>query len=230
MNTKEIIQYLSFGAILYMVYIMNRNNTIKNEGEVGDDTIPDTHQQILNDTEIDTEIGDLLNHPPTAIIEEPSQNTVTDSAALHPETLKGGYPSTMDGDGLGSLDQAFKALKPDVDQKFNTRNNLWVATKDLLPDDLTDEEGNKLLSIWESVNPNAVSEELRKKNFLFVNQQTLGVSTVNTSNKNSNLGLRSEPPNPRVQVSPWNNSSIDEVDHFRKEMTIGGSIGNKWTQ
>ena len=38
----------------------------------------------------------------------------------------------------------------------------------------------------------------------------VGVNTVGQSLRNANLNLRAEPPNPRVQVSPWMNTTIDE--------------------
>ena len=37
----------------------------------------------------------------------------------------------------------------------------------------------------------------------------VGVNTVGQSLRNANLNLRAEPPNPRVAVSPWLNSTID---------------------
>ena len=37
----------------------------------------------------------------------------------------------------------------------------------------------------------------------------IGTNTVGQSLRNANLNLRAEPPNPRVQVSPWMNSTID---------------------
>ena len=36
--------------------------------------------------------------------------------------------------------------------------------------------------------------------------------------RNANLNLRAEPPNPRIQVSPWMNSTID-VDLGRKPLS-----------
>lgn len=35
-----------------------------------------------------------------------------------------------------------------------------------------------------------------------------GVDTVSNSTRNSNLQIRSEPPNPKLSVGPWNNSTI----------------------
>lgn len=45
-----------------------------------------------------------------------------------------------------------------------------------------------------------------------------GVNTVGQSLRNANLNLRAEPPNPRVMVSPWMNSTID-ADLSRKPLS-----------
>ena len=45
-----------------------------------------------------------------------------------------------------------------------------------------------------------------------------GVNTVGQSLRNANLNLRAEPPNPRVMVSPWMNSTIDS-DLARKPLS-----------
>ena len=45
-----------------------------------------------------------------------------------------------------------------------------------------------------------------------------GVNTIGQSLRNANLNLRAEPPNPRVQVSPWMNSTIDR-DLSRKPLS-----------
>ena len=47
-----------------------------------------------------------------------------------------------------------------------------------------------------------------------------GVDTVGGSLRNPNLQIRSEPPNPRSQVSPWLNSTI-EPDLMRVPLELG---------
>jgi len=48
----------------------------------------------------------------------------------------------------------------------------------------------------------------------------LGVDTVGSSLRNANRQLRSEPANPQVKVSPWNQTTI-EADMNRRELEIG---------
>lgn len=50
--------------------------------------------------------------------------------------------------------------------------------------------------------------------------QLSGIDTVGGTLRNANLQLRSEPPNPRAQVSPWSNSTI-EPDLMRVPLELG---------
>lgn len=81
-----------------------------------------------------------------------------------------------------------------------------LTAEDLLPNDAAN-------SKFSQVNP-AGQGDVDGRNFL---QSTYhqGLNTVGSSLRNANRQLRSEPPNPSVQVSPWNMSSIDSDLHRR---------------
>jgi hypothetical protein len=49
-----------------------------------------------------------------------------------------------------------------------------------------------------------------------------GINTVGTSLRNANLQLRSEPANPRMNIGPWNNSTITS-DSNRRDLEIGSN-------
>lgn len=70
---------------------------------------------------------------------------------------------------------------------------------------------------WGNINP--ASGDLRGVNVLSAGHLA-GINTVGSSLRNSNLQLRSEPPNPRHSVSPWMNTTI-EPDLERKSLEIG---------
>jgi hypothetical protein len=57
---------------------------------------------------------------------------------------------------------------------------------------------------------------LAGQNFLEVAQQ-LGVDTQGSSMRNANYQIRSDPPNPRTNVGPWANSTI-ESDLLRRPL------------
>ena len=48
----------------------------------------------------------------------------------------------------------------------------------------------------------------------------IGINTVGQSLRNANLQLRSEPPNPQLNVGPWNQSTITS-DTARRPLEIG---------
>jgi hypothetical protein len=48
----------------------------------------------------------------------------------------------------------------------------------------------------------------------------IGVDTIGSTLRNANQQIRSEPPNPQMIVSPWNNTTI-EPDAFRQPLEVG---------
>lgn len=81
------------------------------------------------------------------------------------------------------------------------QNSLKPA--DLLPEGEADDIQN-----FQDSNVTASEGILKGVNFLDAGFH-IGVNTVGQSLRNANLNLRAEPPNPRIQVSPWMNSTID---------------------
>ena len=86
-----------------------------------------------------------------------------------------------------------------------------LNAEDLLPGDSN--------STWAQVNPSGQGE-LGDVNFLDAGHH-VGVNTVGQSLRNANRQLRSEPANPQVKVSPWQQTTI-EPDTNRRPMEIGG--------
>lgn len=79
-----------------------------------------------------------------------------------------------------------------------------LTPSELLPKDMN--------SIWAQQNPMGTGS-LKGKNFLSAGA-LIGVNTVGQSLRNANKQLRSEPPNPQVPVSIFNQSTISpDVSH-----------------
>jgi len=79
-----------------------------------------------------------------------------------------------------------------------------LTPSELLPKDMN--------SIWAEQNPMGPGS-LKGKNFLSAGA-LIGVNTVGQSLRNANLQLRSEPANPQVQISVFNQSTIaPDVSH-----------------
>jgi len=85
-----------------------------------------------------------------------------------------------------------------------------IDPTELLPKDTNSE--------WANVNP--ASNDLKNVNMLNPSQ-LIGINTVGSSLRNANYQVRSEPANPRVNVGPWNTSTID-ADTLRRPLEIGG--------
>ena len=76
----------------------------------------------------------------------------------------------------------------------------------LTPDDLLPTDKNKQIQDFNNANPTGEGI-LKGVNFLDAGFH-VGVNTVGQSLRNANLQLRSEPSNPQVYVSPWQNTTI----------------------
>ena len=88
----------------------------------------------------------------------------------------------------------------------------------LKPDDLLPQDKKNDVNNFDKEYP--VSEGILKGvNFLEAGYQ-VGVNTVGQSLRNANQQLRSEPPNPQVNVSPWQNTTIGP-DLARRPLEAG---------
>jgi hypothetical protein len=98
------------------------------------------------------------------------------------------------------LNEQYKPIDYDISPVPNDcfpRDKL--TAEDLLPKDASN-------SKWAQVNP-AGQGELKNQNFLTAGYH-VGINTVGTTLRNSNMQIRSEPPNPQTKVSPWNQTTI----------------------
>lgn len=87
-----------------------------------------------------------------------------------------------------------------------------LTPEELLPMDAANSE-------WAQVNPTGQGN-VKNQNFL-TSGYHMGINSVGSTLRNSNMQLRSEPPNPREKVSPWMQSTI-EPDLNRKPLEING--------
>ena len=119
----------------------------------------------------------------------------------------------MNGDLVGEGNQAQFSNNPAVQQ---LRQAACFPKEMLTPEELKPQDNS---SLWAQVNP-AGEGSLKGRSFLQAGHN-IGINTVGQTMRNSNLQIRSEPPNPQVSVSPWNQTTI-EPDTARKPLEIGG--------
>ena len=90
------------------------------------------------------------------------------------------------------------------------------ARKQLKPEQLLPKDNEA--GAWSKVNPKGKGS-LAFKNFIDAGYH-LGINTVGQSLRNANLQIRSEPSNPQVPVSIWQNSTISP-DANRRDFEVG---------
>lgn len=103
----------------------------------------------------------------------------------------------------------FTQAKPDNTDSCFPRDTL--TPEDLLPKDAAN-------SKWAQANP-AGQGDVKDQNFLTAGFH-IGVNTIGQTMRNPNYQLRSEPSNPKMNLSPWNQSTI-EYDDSRRFFEIG---------
>lgn len=85
-----------------------------------------------------------------------------------------------------------------------------VDPMDLLPKDVN--------SQWAQLNPTGAGD-LKGVNLLSAGA-LIGIDTIGNTLRNANLQVRSEPPNPQLNVGPWNNTTI-APDLMRVPLELG---------
>jgi hypothetical protein len=90
----------------------------------------------------------------------------------------------------------------------------------LKPEDLLPQEQSKAIKEFNTAQP--IGEGILQGVNLLTSGSHIGVNTIGQSLRNANLQLRSEPPNPQVNVSPWQNSTISP-DLPRRPLEVGES-------
>ena len=90
------------------------------------------------------------------------------------------------------------------------------------PSDLLPADAN---SQWSSLNPSTVNQgDMLAADMLQAGYHT-GLDTIGQSMKNANLQERSDPPIPKQNVGPWNQST-NEPDVFRRPLEIGSGAAS----
>lgn len=112
-------------------------------------------------------------------------------------------------EGFDTLTPAPVPLK-DAEKPANCYPKDQINPQELLPNDPN--------SKWAQVNPMGQGD-IAGKNYLSAGA-LIGVNTIGQSMRNANYQLRSDPPNPQVKVSIWNQSTI-EPDINRRSLEIG---------
>jgi len=161
---------------------------------------------VESDSELDFNDPDYYNYEPV-VNENGLEDEVTDApvedasnTVENVETEPVKVDNGLDISGLDASD-SFHMLDSN---ETNTMGNAKLNPADLLPQDSKNMEGQNFLTAS-----------------LSKSEQIIGVPTQ-TQRSRKNYDLRSSPPNPQVEVSPWNMSTM-EPDTGRLSFEIGQS-------
>ena len=122
----------------------------------------------------------------------------------------GGVPMPVDDSSVyNQLDSVAASSSSSIGLPPNCSGQSNISPADLLPKDNNSSWNLKPMGSGDFLGVN-----LLNAGYL------IGVDTIGSSLRNANLQVRSEPPNPQLQVSPWMNTTI-EPDPFRAPLEIG---------
>ena len=116
---------------------------------------------------------------------------------------------------FASTGPAFSVLPPPVYESSHRIPSSCSQPNIQNPAELLPRDSN---SQWAQLNPSGKGE-LANVNLLKAGYH-IGLDTIGQSLRNANLQIRSEPPNPQLNVGPWNTSTI-EPDFMRPPLEIG---------
>jgi hypothetical protein len=124
--------------------------------------------------------------------------------------LSNGLISASEAQGQNEVQQAVSGLG-------RTPSTCYPQQK-LRPEDLLPTDENKAIQEFNIAKP--VGEGILQGVNMLNASYHVGINTVGQSLRNANRQLRSEPPNPQVNVSPWMNTTINP-DLPRRPLEIG---------
>jgi len=200
--TLAIIIILGLVAIFLIYWFAIRNKSsssyVKQQENMTNEDENDEEQQE----------GDTTENFDVRMREDENKKRFSEAQNFPPESKR-----PMNGDLVGEGNQAQFSNNPAVQQ---LRQAACFPKEMLTPEELKPQDNS---SLWAQVNP-AGEGSLKGRSFLQAGHN-IGINTVGQTMRNANLQIRSEPPNPQVSVSPWNQTTI-EPDTARKPLEIGG--------
>lgn len=211
-------------AIFLMYQLLCKNNNKMSGGDnyasvenvdnvdkdVDDVDIIESDTELESNTDLDFNDPDYRNYEPVVEnVQENVVNTMQDNVVQNEpeekieETNVEKSTNNFDIGGLEDTDNYYMLNNNEVSDNANNRNNK-LNPSELLPADSKNMEGNNFLTAS-----------------LSKSEQIIGIPTQ-TQRSRKNYDLRSAPPNPQVEVSPWNMSTM-EPDTGRLTFEIGQS-------
>jgi hypothetical protein len=136
----------------------------------------------------------------------------SDSKGLMMDAMETGTPS----DASASASAATPSVASAPDMSSVTQGRTITDPKDLLPADAN--------SQWAALNPVSMNQNDILAADMLQAGYHIGLDTIGQSMKNPNLQLRSDPPIPKQNVGPWNQSTYEpDISHRPLEIGSGAA-------
>ncbi len=193
LDNENVRMGLIVAAVLVVLYLLYRYSK------------PHTGEDIIN--KIEKEFFENSN-----VIESPTEDETQSTEVVQ----QANDQSVMPSEAWGQNEQP-RPVEMNQNNLMNGQIPSECYPKDVLQSaDLLPRDSD---STWAQVNPNGQGA-LGDQNFLNSGYH-IGINTVGQTLRNASYDLRSTPPNPQAQVSPWAQSTI-EPDINRRQFEIGG--------
>ena len=214
METRDIVLSLLIVivgvGIFYLLDPTMAGLLKKHEGFSSDNSMD---EQVIPESEMD---APGVNSPTMNHVSGPSEEYENANAPYAESTPEGPSANGEQPNNNDDVVEGFDTLTPapmpfkDAEKPANCYPKDQINPQELLPNDPN--------SKWAQVNPMGQGD-IAGKNYLSAGA-LIGVNTIGQSLRNANYQLRSDPPNPQVKVSIWNQATI-EPDVNRRSLEIG---------
>jgi hypothetical protein len=214
-----IIAIVVIGGIIY--WINNNNKPIPNEGTINKSAPMSAIPRVLNtrksDDMSDSIVDELLSQ------RDESGESINGSAGYF-------MGSDSKSDDYGRFDGYLqkkqlnmkKTEEPYCDDTYDNRDFSYKKKRFTrrTPEDVKDLfDVDKMLpqeieNDWFDTEPLQTTKKVKSASLIHPKVH-MGVNTVGSSLKNGSLDIRGDIPNPKINISPWNNSTIEPDTNIR---------------
>lgn len=215
---KMVLMVAVVALLAYLIYFFVNESDSDNNNNV----VNSSNNLPVDDEDLSNQLSGVFNNvdvPDVTDVPDMPQNNNVEEGFAHCDgghKVNEGFANVEPSEQLGGNEQP-KGLGAVESTQLNQLPSECYPKDVLTSADLLPRDAN---SKFAQVAPSGQGS-LGDKNFLTAGFH-VGINTVGQSLRNANLQLRSDPPNPQVKVSPWNQTTI-EPDTNRRPMEIGGN-------
>jgi hypothetical protein len=202
------------GALLVAYYFYNQNTRYEGFSNINNSSKNNykNYQNNKNNARNTVLKNKKNNLPP-----KPIKNTLPVAPSNHQtnnDNLNGIRINGNSDNEYASFDQSYSlqnGIPSDIANGKNYQTNFNMNYQPTTSQDLLPKDNN---NTWAELNPTGSGS---LQNVQFLNPSVhLGVNSQGQSRRNANYQIRSDIPNPQVQVSPWGQSTIEPDTNIRK--------------